>query len=468
MTPTDPFDAEPPELAGLDTGFFGIEALRALRQDSLGFFLRVAAQCPDGARYRLAGIDVFQLTHPAHHREILVSGARDYGKSRRVRRVLGQWSGNGLALIDGEPWRRQRQLVNPAFKASNVDAHLSTVLRHAHALADQWQDLPEVDVSRGLLRFTLAVAAEALFGAEVTPLLEDLIEQIDVLNECAMRELNSVLLLPRWAPLPSKRRLRDAAGRLEAVVFDMIARARATPARGDRLISILLGSHDDEGRTMSLGQLRDAVVNILLGAHETTATAITWTLYCWSRHLAVQEEARAGLHDVLRGADPDLASLPGLGAIERSVEEALRLYPPAYCIPREASRDLKLGSSGIRRGSIVNLIPFVTHRDPRWFDRPLDFMPSRFEHGRPMRGTYLPFGVGARACIGRRFAMLEAVAALAVLLQRFHFVPAPSQPHVELEAQISLHPRGGLRLAPVAAPAPRRAILSPVKTGGLS
>jgi cytochrome P450 len=457
MTLADPFAAPPSELGWLDTGVFGIGALRALREDTLGFFLQAAERYPDGVRYRLAGVDVFQLTHPAHHREVLIDGARDYCKSQRVRRVLGQWSGDGLALIDGQRWRRQRQLVNPAFETRRVDAHSSSVLRHAHALAAQWQNLPEVDVSRGLLRFTLAVAAEALFGAEVTPHIEDLIAQISVLNECAIRELNSALLLPRWAPLPSKRRLRDAIRRLETVVFDMIEQARRRPAGGDRLISILLASVDDEGKSMDLPQLRDAVVNILLGAHETTATALTWTLYCWSRHLAVQDEARADLHAALRGSEPDLASLPRLGAIERSAEEALRLYPPAYAIPREAARDLKLGSFAVRRGSVVNLVPIVTHRDPRWFERPLDFMPSRFQRGRPVRGTYLPFGLGARACIGRRFAMLEVVTALAVLLRRFRFEPAPSQLEIELEAQISLHPKGGLRLALQAAPAPQHA-----------
>lgn len=434
-----------------NAGPWGLGALRAAQKDPLGFFVDTARECGDVARFRLGGTAVFQLTHPDHNHEVLVEKQRSFRKSRRLKKVLGQWSGEGLALIDGEPWARQRRLVNPSFRAQRLAAYQGIALHQAQALLTVWQRGGEVDVSEGISQLTLRVAAESLFGARVEPYVAELSRNVAVLNECAMHELGSLFVAPMWLPTPHKRRLRSATRYLQQIVQDFVRESRGASERHDLLASLLRPG--EGGAAMSDREAHDAIVNLLLGGSETTSTGIVWTLYCLSRSLDVQREVRRELSQVLAGALPSSASLQHLPRLERALLEALRLYPPAYAIPREAAEDVTIGGVLLPRGSLLNLVPYVTQRDPRWFEQPQEFLPARFERQAEFRrGAYLPFGLGQRLCVGRGFALLESLTVLALLLQKLELHPAPSQPEIELEAQISLHPRGGLRLLLLPAP----------------
>jgi cytochrome P450 len=455
-------------------GALGLGALRELHRDALGFFVATARACGDVALFRLGGMPVFQFTHPEHNYEILVEKQRAFRKSRRLKRVLGQWSGEGLALIDGVPWERQRRLVNPSFRADRLAAYQGVVLRHAQSLCAGWQQAGELDVSAGIHQLTFRVVAETLFGAGAEQHVDEFSRNVAMLNECALRELSAPFVAPLWLPTPHKRRLRAAARYLERVVYGFIHASREESARGQsaqaetarpHLLSSLLHSAD-AGGAMSDREAHDAIVNLLLGGNETTATGIVWTLYCLSRHPRAQGQLRLELEQVLGGAPPTVASLPRLRRLARAFQEALRLFPPAYAIPREAAEDVTIGGVHVPRGSMLNLVPYVTQRDARWFEQPDEFLPERFEHESQLpRGAYLPFGLGRRLCVGRGFAQIESLTVLALLLQRFELRPAPSQPQIELEAQISLHPRGGLRLELVPAPLGAGSV-SPAAIGG--
>jgi len=150
-----------------DVGPFGVGALRALARDPLEFFIQTARRCGDVARFELAGKPVFQLTHPEHNYQVLVERQRAFKKSQRVKRVLGQWSGDGLALIDGEAWARLRRRINPSFGNERITCHVAVVARHARALVERWHGQREVDVSEAVSRLTLRVVAETLFGTDV-------------------------------------------------------------------------------------------------------------------------------------------------------------------------------------------------------------------------------------------------------------------------------------------------------------
>jgi cytochrome P450 len=186
----------------------------------------------------------------------------------------------------------------------------------------------------------------------------------------------------------------------------------------------------------------------MLAGNETTATAILWMLYLLLLHDDAQERCRREVADVLAGGAPTYGALPRLRALEQAVKEAMRLYPPAYVLAREAADDVTIGGHAIPRGAQLVLVPYLTQRDPRWFPDPDEFRPERFDGEQDFpRGAYLPFGLGPRACIGRGLAMTEMVAALALVLQRHRLRPPPGAPAVVPRAQISLHPRDGLRLA---------------------
>lgn len=434
------------------TGFLeGFRFLRAMRDDFPAHMTRLARDHGDAVRYSIAGVPIYQFSHPDTAVEILSTKNHAFQKPTQMRKVLGQWNGSGLAVNEGEPWVKQRRLVNPAFKPQRIQKHAAEVVRRANAMLDGWRGSKEVDAAQDLARFTLGVVTEALFGSEVEHRIDAFIEHVAALNEEGFREMSSPFILPMWAPLRGKRRIKAATEFLRGTADELIAeRRRSGEDRGD-LLSMMLLTKDEEGdgRQMNDRQARDEAVNILLGGNETTATGLTWAVYLLAKHPGAQEEARNEIMQNIAGDEPLSAeSLPKLKLTEMIFKEALRLYPPAYVLPREAKEDVVIGGHRVTRGATAHVAVFVIQRDPRWFHDPLQFQPKRFEAEDAIRrGAFLPFGAGPRACIGRGFAMMEATLALACLLKRFRVrLPDPSK-EAEMEAQVSLHPKGGLRVA---------------------
>jgi cytochrome P450 len=195
-------------------------------------------------------------------------------------------------------------------------------------------------------------------------------------------------------------------------------------------------------------QVRDEAVGLLLGGNETTATALTWTAYLLTANEAVQEATHAEIDRVCAGAAPSSEHVALLGLTMANMQEAMRLYPPAYVLSRQATAEVEIGGYRLPRGAQVHLPVMLVQRDERWFDRAGQFVPQRFfDDGEKhfARGAYFPFGGGPRACIGRGFALFEGTLVLATILQQFH-LRRDETAEPALEAQISLHPQGGLQV----------------------
>lgn len=429
-------------------GFFhNLGLARQMRENLIDHFVRLAGEYGDVVSYSIAGFPVCQLAHPDHAIEVLATKNHAFRKPANLKRVLSQWNGNGLVVNEGASWVKQRRLVSPAFKPQSVKGYAGVVLRRAGAIASQWLSKGHVDASNDLARLTLGVVTEALFGAEVEHRMDEFIAQVAALNEEGIRELSSPFVLPMWAPTPGKRKIRAATGFLRGTVDDIIAqRRRSGVDRGDLLSTLLLAKDEEgDGGQMSDQQARDEAVNLLLGGNETTATALTWAIHLLARDPEVQEEARREVLEAAAGGELSAESLPKLKLTEMTLKEAMRLYPPAYVIPREAVEDVVIGGHTIKKGVTVQIAVYVIQRDARWFEEPLKFRPARFAAEESMRrGAYLPFGAGPRACVGRGFAMMEGTLALASILRRCRVRPADPAREVEMEVQVSLHPKGGL------------------------
>jgi cytochrome P450 len=189
-------------------------------------------------------------------------------------------------------------------------------------------------------------------------------------------------------------------------------------------------------------QLRDEVMTMFLAGHETTANGLAWTWHLLGRHAEVQERVQAEVADVFGGGLPTAADLPRLEFCERVIRESMRLYPPAFVVGRQAAEDFHLGEHFIPARTNVLASQWVVQRDPRWFDRPADFLPDRWADGLVMRlpkYAYFPFGGGPRVCIGNVFAMSEAILILALVVQRFRFTPTDDEPTLPQPA-VTLRP----------------------------
>jgi cytochrome P450 len=246
--------------------------------------------------------------------------------------------------------------------------------------------------------------------------------------------------MPAWLPFGANRKLNQAVRELYSVVDGLIAAGRARKEPGNDLLSRLLAAQDDDGSRMSDRQLRDEMMTLYLAGHETTALTLSWSWYLLSQNPDVEAKLVAEWSRVLAGRLPtadDLSDMPYTNAV---VMEAMRLYPPAYLIGREATQDLELGGYRVKKGYTIFMSQWVNHRDPYYFPDPEAFRPERWDDGLAMRipkYAYYPFGGGPRICIGNTFALMEAALILATVGQKYRFTLMPNA-RIELKPQITL------------------------------
>jgi cytochrome P450 len=250
-------------------------------------------------------------------------------------------------------------------------------------------------------------------------------------------------------PLPGGRSFFRSIAAIDQAMLALVAARRAQPVERGDMLSLLLEARDpDTGGALSDREIRDQLVTLFVAGLDTTAVALTWLLHLHSQHPAVEARLRAELAAVLGGRLPTAADLPKLSYTRAVLQETMRLYPPAWIIPRYTATGAEVGGRWIAPGSSLLVSPFLAHRNPLQWERPDSFEPERFAEGATKnqhRLAYIPFGAGGRMCIGNHFAMMEGVLATAMILQRFRPTPSSDRP-VLATAASTLKPKGGLQM----------------------
>lgn len=418
-------------------------------RDQLGFYVRCAREYGDVVPVRLGSRRGFLIYHPDAIEEVLVARARDFVKTPGIR-LLQRLLGDGLFVSEGDLWLRQRRLMQPAFHRQHIAAYGQIMATCATRRAAGWHDGAVMDIHPEMMAITRDIVAKTLFDADVSDEARVIGEASHFLTEYFGKRLGSLLqLVPPWVPTPANRRLQRAVRGLDEVVYRMIADRRRTPGNRVDLLSILLQAQDaDDGSRMTDRQVRDEVMTLFLAGHETTAVALSWTWYLLAQHPEAEARLADELRVVLAGRPPTVADLPALRYTEMVVTESMRLYPPAYGIARQAVRPTEVAGRPMRVGAFVIMPTWVVHRDVRWFEKPEEFRPERWEGDgvrRLPRFAYFPFGGGPRQCIGNTFAMMEAVLILAAIGQRFRLELVPGQ-SVTPMPYITLRPDPGIRI----------------------
>ena len=417
------------------------------RRDQLGFYAACAREYGDVVATRMGPYRVLLIYHPDVIDELLVRN-RDFVKSPGVR-LLRPLLGDGLLLSENETWLRQRRLIQPAFHRQRVAGYGDVMTRLSQGYVSGWKDGDVIDVHAEMMALTQAIVAKTLFDADVSGDAHDAIQAAKVLAEDFGARLKSFRLIPYWLPTPRNLRSRRAVRRLDAVVHRIIAaRQQSEEDRGD-LLSMLVQARDaDDGSRMTAQQLRDEVMTIFMAGHETTAVALSWTWYLLAQHPDVDARLAAELRQVLGDRPATAADLPRLKYVEMIVTEAMRLYPPAYGLGRQAVRATELAGQAVAPSDIVIVPTWVVHRDPRWFDDPEAFRPERWQGDlaqRLPRFAYFPFGGGPRQCIGNGFAMMEAILIVAAIAQRFQLSLVPGQ-RITPAPYVTVRPEPGIRV----------------------
>lgn len=386
----------------------------------------------------------YLLTGPEYVEHVLVARQANYVKAFTYR-PLKAYLGDGLLTSEGATWQRHRAVVQPVFSRRHVEQFDTAIVDVAHRWLDPLTPGQVIDVPAWLRTVTMGVIGRVLFG---TDLAADAGRVGEALTRLQGAMMLSVLLPGRSAGALRRMgrlvpRLGGAASVLEDLVDRIIAERRGHPSAEPRdLLDRLIAGGGDE--PFDEEELRAEVLTLVLAGHETTANTLAWTLVLLSRHPEARERLEGEVDQVLSGRDPtadDLAKLEWTGAV---IDEAMRLYPPAWTIERDALADDDVCGVPVPAGSTVITSPYLLHRDPRFWPSPSVFDPARFigelPHERP-RHAFLPFGAGRRICVGSGLARLEATLVLATLASRLRLDLAP-ETVVRHGAGVTLYPKG--------------------------
>ena len=395
--------------------------LLRLRRDPLGFLESLPAY-GDLARVRLGPWRAFVACHPDVAHEVLADFRR-FDRTGPVYDTVRQAMGAGLATAGYHDHRRQRPVMQPAFRREHLGGYVEVMREQVAAATAGWRDGRVLDLTEAMFELTTGVALAALFSSRLEGReARELRAAFDVF----LSGLTSRAALPGLGrlPTPGNRRYARALAYWRAQVRRLIAGYGEAGGGQDDLMSRLLAARDEEGRALSHQELCDQVAVLLLAGGETTSSAVVWAVHLLSGRPEVLAAVRAEADAVLGGRVAGLADLPRLELTGRVVKEALRLYPPGWLTLRTATRDTTLGGHRLPAGSMVLVSPYLLHRREDFHRDAARFEPDRWLAGPPAaRGAYLPFGAGATKCIGEEFGQAEATVVLASVLGRWELTP---------------------------------------------
>jgi cytochrome P450 len=422
---------------------------KELRDDILGLIERHRLAFDDVSRLRIGPYYYINVYRPEFIEQVF-GDSNLYSKGRENAN-LKYLLGNGLLTNEGEFWMKQRRLIQPIFHKRRLANFVTQIVGMTDQLMDDWEARGDqlMDLHAEMTQITLSVVSRTLLSTDASGGFAEISDALGYLMKGLSQETTKLIKLPKWIPTPFNLKMNKNRALLDKLIYDIIAERRRTGTKEDDLLTMLMEVEDaDTAERMTDKQLRDEVITIFLAGHETTANAMSFAMYLMAKNPEAARRIGAEAREALSGGELTFEAVNKLEYTTRAVKEIMRLYPPAWIIGREATKDDVMGEYLIRKGDTLMLFPYLTHRDERYWENPLSFDPDRFLPERMKdkpRYAYFPFGGGARLCIGNNFAMMEMQIILALICSRFDFV-VPDDFKLELEALVTLRPKGGMPL----------------------
>ncbi len=427
-----------------------LPAIRRLRNNPITVFAREAYEAPFleiGMRKR-----VVLVSEPEAITHILVHNVDNYRKSRQQQSRLQPALGEGLVTAEGETWRSARRIAAPLFNPKAVGLLFGDMQAATQDMLDRWDlrssTIRPLDMTAEFQRLTYEIVSRTVFSGALDEDRAAMHAHLAVYFDTVGRvDLASLFDLPSWWPSIANWRARPSLALFRSVIDKVVAQrvAGGNPDSADLLDRLIQAQDPDNSRTLSASAVADNVLTFLVAGHETTANALAWTIYLLALFPEVERRVLRELKEVFADGLVRRELFDRLVLTRAVVSEVLRLYPPAPFMGRQAIEDDDYARYPITRGTQIVISPWIVHRHHALWPDPDEFRPDRFLEGSepPMRGAYIPFGLGPRVCIGQGFAVQEILAVLATILPRFSFElvnPGRVFPH----SRITLTPEGGL------------------------
>ncbi len=396
------------------------------RNDKIGFLNQLRDQLGDQVRFRLGKHSIILLTHPEDIQWIEAKNSKNYVKATNLRELVG----DGILMSEGQKWHKQRRLIQPTFHQGSLMKMVDDMNLRISAYV-QGVDLEvarsdsPIDVSTGLKKLVFEIVGEALFGSEIGNEFHDLRESMEYINVFLTKRFHQLVPLPLSFPTPDHRKFLKAKAQIDQVVYSIIDRKRLAIQEGQAgqdLLTKMIEARDPEtGDAMSVEQLRDEAVSMLLAGFETTGHLLPWILALLCQHPEAQGDLQRELDEKLSGRIPNGEDTFQLTALNNIIDETLRLYPPIWAWTKRSLKEDQLRGAPIPAGSILYVSPYLIHRHPKIWANPNAFIPSRWtpELREKSKISFFPFGMGPRTCVGKHFALLEVKLIVIRFLQKY-------------------------------------------------
>ncbi len=433
-------------------GHWLLGCMRPMQNDPLNFYQQTWKEYGDYVRIRIVPrMYLYYLADPIAIEHVLSENHKNYRKPDFFNKPVRMLAGNGIITSEGNFWLRQRRLSQPAFLRNQVVKFGPLIGAAAERLIREWEQggaEQTIDIVPEMMRLGLRIAGTTLFSTDISGEADSIGDAFRVTFGQVSAMMNGKPRLPLWVPTRRNREFRRSKELIDRVVLELIESRRAGEPMHDVLGMLLAAQDKESGTGMTDQQLRDEVITLLTAAHETVGATWSWALHLLAEHQDVQQALRDEASGRLSGRTPTVEDLPHLPLATAVFEESMRLYPPAWGMPRESIDADEINGYPIPAKALVTVSQLVAHRHPAFWKEPDKFDPSRFLPGagldRP-KFAYFPFGGGPRVCIGNHFALIEGPLVLAALAQRFHFTSAPG--HVVIpDPTFTLRPKTGVRM----------------------
>lgn len=391
----------------------------AFTNDPLEAMQRWSREHGDVVELSFPGWTIVMVTRPDYIRRVIEADADVFRIGRAQQDAFQAIEEGALVVSQGEDWKRLRRIMQPSFTPSAVEAFPGTVRDRTDELLATWEPGRVVNVYDAMSTLTIRIVSACLLGVDIRGREQAVRDAADAVIEGS--DATSLgRMVPGWIPTPRNRRFRRAKKALYGLIEEVIAEKRDDPDHGEDLLGQLIEAHD--GGRLSRQELHANVCSLFLAGSDTSSAALTYTLFCLGRHPDAAVRLGDALDDAFAGDGFDAAAAAGLPPVRHAIEEAMRLYPPAFSVGREATEEYVLDGYRIPEGAQVLLPQWVVHRDPRFFEDPEAYRPSRWERDeeRP-KYVHFPFGGGRRFCIGSHFAMMEMAVVVTRILRRVEF-----------------------------------------------
>ena len=420
-----------------------------IRKNPIEFFTQLS-KLGTTVPFQLGPYKSYMLNRPEDVEHVLSKNNRNYEKSpflKNLKHVLGE----GLLTTDGPEWANDRRIVTATFTKGHFEKYARVVLDQTEDLIQDWRTKGRtfpVRIDTSFTRLTFRIISQILFSVNNQSHVDVIEEAVRPLLEFSLNRNLSLVKPPLWMPPPQNRIFHKNYGKLKRVAEELVQTHIDQPDRYHDLLSSMLKELSESKTQWSMDRIRDHLVTFMVAGHETSTMALVWTFYALATNPGIQDLAREEALASGKASELGFKDLERFPYIKRCVEEAMRLYPPAWKLDRFALGEDQLTDVKIQKDAFVLMFPYFIQKNPQYFENPLVYNPDNFleknVEARP-KMSYFPFGGGPRVCIGRNLSVMEIVFILVKILQNYSFTLLP-EPVVKPVALITIRPELGMNL----------------------